>query len=712
MKKILLAILVICYNNLIAQESNQTYGIFFGYNRNIHLANFQKIPDVPNCCPKFEYGNGNGYNFGLLFEQKLDNSLSFISRLEYDNLSAVLSDLEPTKVILDNMRVDGEFDHVINSTITHYQLSLLGGYNPVHEFKIYGGFFVGKYSSADYSQYEKITKPQASATFLDSAGNDSFRRLRNEYSGSLKNIKSLSYGFHLGLSYDFPINQKRTLMLAPEVNYQIFLNDIADNVEWKLSAFRASLAIKYTPLEKAPKIPIFQKEYIIDTIKIENDAIAGNNYKPGVETLSSFAEENETQIITTDQIRRTDTLFQMKSFKLDGRITAIGVDIKGIEIANPKLKVEEFVSNRLDPLLNYIFFDENSADLPAKYSTIRQEDIAKFAVDSLYRENTIDIYYNLLNIIGKRMTENASANITIVGCNSNISNEKSNLDLSQKRAETVRDFLVNQWKISPKRIILEKRNLPSKASTPIDEPDKIAENRRVEIYSDNSGLLDPVFIEKIDRTTNLPIIRFKPEAYTDAGLAKWKVLSFQQSNIDNKFSANGDYYIPAKVDWELEKYQKVIPKLPEPIIYELYLEDKKGNKKTIKNQTQPLEIITIQKKRTERIGDYEIERYSLILFDFDKANIEGSNKNIVDLISKRIKPDSEIEISGYTDRTGDDEYNRKLSEKRAQATKTLLKRSDAIAIGVGKDKQLFNNDTPEGRIYSRTVEITVKTKVK
>jgi hypothetical protein len=55
-------------SNILAQESSKTYGIYGGYNLNTHLTNFQKIPDVPNYCPKFESGNGKGYNLGFLFE--------------------------------------------------------------------------------------------------------------------------------------------------------------------------------------------------------------------------------------------------------------------------------------------------------------------------------------------------------------------------------------------------------------------------------------------------------------------------------------------------------------------------------------------------------------------------------------------------------------------------------------------------------------------
>jgi len=161
----------------------------------------------------------------------------------------------------------------------------------------------------------------------------------------------------------------------------------------------------------------------------------------------------------------------------------------------------------------------------------------------------------------------------------------------------------------------------------------------------------------------------------------------------------------------LAQYQKLTPKYPEPVMAELQLVDNKGNIHISKTQTEPIEVISIQQKRKNRIGDYEVEKFSLILFDFDKATIEAQNKKIVDFIKSRTKPESEIEIIGYTDRTGSPEYNKRLSQRRADATRDALGRRDAKSIGVGQERLLYNNDLPEGRFYCRTVEIIVKTKI-
>ena len=65
---------------------------------------------------------------------------------------------------------------------------------------------------------------------------------------------------------------------------------------------------------------------------------------------------------------------------------------------------------------------------------------------------------------------------------------------------------------------------------------------------------------------------------------------------------------------------------------------------------------------------------------------------------------------GYTDRTGNLEYNQKLAEQRGVSAQKSLGRDNAKVTGLGSSKLLYNNDFPEGRFYCRTVNIIVKTK--
>jgi outer membrane protein OmpA-like peptidoglycan-associated protein len=71
-----------------------------------------------------------------------------------------------------------------------------------------------------------------------------------------------------------------------------------------------------------------------------------------------------------------------------------------------------------------------------------------------------------------------------------------------------------------------------------------------------------------------------------------------------------------------------------------------------------------------------------------------------------------LAVEGHTDSIGTDEYNRHLSEQRADAVRDYLVAqgisSDAItASGFGKSEPVASNDTPEGRQQNRRVELVV-----
>jgi outer membrane protein OmpA-like peptidoglycan-associated protein len=75
-------------------------------------------------------------------------------------------------------------------------------------------------------------------------------------------------------------------------------------------------------------------------------------------------------------------------------------------------------------------------------------------------------------------------------------------------------------------------------------------------------------------------------------------------------------------------------------------------------------------------------------------------------------PSLHLAVEGHTDSVGSDEYNRQLSERRAQTVRDYLVQQgispDAIAAsGFGKSEPVASNDTPEGRQQNRRVELVL-----
>jgi len=103
----------------------------------------------------------------------------------------------------------------------------------------------------------------------------------------------------------------------------------------------------------------------------------------------------------------------------------------------------------------------------------------------------------------------------------------------------------------------------------------------------------------------------------------------------------------------------------------------------------------------------------LILFDYDRADLKPEHKQIISNIKSRVHNNSTVTISGYTDATGEYEYNKELSERR---TKNVLKElgideSTVNVKNIGADLMLFDNSTPYGRSFCRTVTILIETPV-
>ncbi len=710
--RILFPLMLIC-NILLADEAqvnmiqhDAKYGLFGQVNYNNYNSNFSKLPEIPNCCPKFTTGGGFGYKVGVLFE--IDKSMWSL-RAGINDLSGNFLYTEITNVIPNGTSVVGEFEHTIEADLKSIFLSPQFSYYIDDNLIFYIGLNLEYLFIADFYQKEQISKPIGKGTFLDSLGNDTYSRIRNEFEGNIPKINSFQLGFTSGLSYQLPMNNSNSLFLVPEAFFSYGLNNVVQGIDWKINTISLGLAIKY----KRPPEPIYIDEYE-EEIKIDTLILVDNNIdkqfvKFGIASSTENIQKIDYKKITTKIISRTDTLFLPRKYSLTADITAIGIDTTGNEISNPKIIIEEFVAKRLDPLLNYIFFDDNSNIVSVKYKKLTNSEIASFSEDKLYEDSTLGIYYNLLNIVGYRMKKYPQANLTITGCNSNYGGEKGNVELSQKRAENIKNYLAENWLINQNRIIIQSRNLPQKASLPFDEPDKIAENRRVELISDNYEILKPVFTTDTAVFCNLDKIELIPDINSEAGLKDYQIKMYLDNQIElldesKTVVENTEYYLKSDL--------KKLKKSGNSIKFKLNANDIKNQRVSSLIKEIPVEFISLEKKSQSNAKDYEINKFSLILFEFDRSDIAGNNKTIIDFIKNIVKTDSEIEITGFTDRTGNDDYNLKLSERRAVATKSILNNSNANARGAGETVLIYNNDIPEGRFYCRTVEILVKTRIK
>lgn len=103
-----------------------------------------------------------------------------------------------------------------------------------------------------------------------------------------------------------------------------------------------------------------------------------------------------------------------------------------------------------------------------------------------------------------------------------------------------------------------------------------------------------------------------------------------------------------------------------------------------------------------------------VLFDFNKYTLKPGAREKMAKVSGILLtyPGLKLQLEGYTDSVGSEEYNLKLSQHRADAVRDFLVEqgvsgSNISALGLGKADPVASNDTAAGRQQNRRVELVV-----
>jgi outer membrane protein OmpA-like peptidoglycan-associated protein len=156
--------------------------------------------------------------------------------------------------------------------------------------------------------------------------------------------------------------------------------------------------------------------------------------------------------------------------------------------------------------------------------------------------------------------------------------------------------------------------------------------------------------------------------------------------------------------------------LYENIMAEMVVADEKGQALKVTGPSASVRFIKRKERVSQKVGYKVLEKYALILFEYDSSKIKGRNRVIVGRIIERLKafPRAIVKIVGHTDNIGKEEYNLKLSERRAKAVYKQMIEAGMTAgdntahEGAGFLKPLFDNALPEGRALNRTVTVSLE----
>lgn len=386
-------------------------------------------------------------------------------------------------------------------------------------------------------------------------------------------------------------------------------------------------------------------------------------------------------------------------------------------MTTPGVPVKLQLSETL-PLLNYVFFDEGSAAIPSRYVTLsnteannfKEAELQKPASESKSGRSTsqLNVYHNILNILGDRLRSNPGTSINLSGASANGPAE------GKVFAENIKYYLVNTYGIKESRVITQGRTkplLPSEQPGGTKELDLLrAGDRRVDINSKSpellmevgGGMMKPV---KVNATQGDPL----------AGQVVFKVpgadkmftsYTIEMTDAKGKVNNYGPYYN----NQESVSAKAILGDQPSGD-YKVVMNGVSKSGLPVKKES------TIYLARQPEVIQTGL-RYS-ILYNFNQATTAASYGDfLTETVAPLITNGATVVIHGHTDKIGEAAYNAKLSQNRAKEAQTILEgvlvkkgtrnvKFQTNGFGEEADRSLFDNNLPEERFYNRTVIIDI-----
>ncbi len=522
---------------------------------------------------------------------------------------------------------------------------------------------------------------------------------RDTITGTPKVSKKLALipSFMLGMNFDAPLSNKLWAEPGLEVSFPFGGEAGANGASafrfggmsfWRAVEFQATFALLFDLTPRMETIPVFVKQEIPVHVPILAEA-------------------------------------PVEVPKPSASIRAVAISSTGVKSDVVRMTVEEIRTRNADPVLNYIFFDASSSEFPNRYVTYPTPEAAEREFQGSSERHDVklmDLYRETLNIVGDRLRKFPKARMTLIGSTDNSddrsvgNSDAALLALARKRAEVARNYLMSVWKIDPARLKIEATLLPARPS-PSGTEDGRAENRRVEFRAEGSDsamlrLTAPVTVTNIEHLATPDLIRLHPSVTTRAGILRSHATVSAGGIVLQNFG-NDSTHTGEEKEWA--PTEETLNKLRDSLDIDYDVSDSAGNHAHA-HSSIPLDIIRVTSDRPERI-----ERFSLILFGFDEAQLGTRNDRSIRSAAEMIPnvPVKRVLIQGYTDEMGDPAHNDALSEARANHVKMRLEdllRTELIdpaaldirSQGRGSHDPPYDNQLPEGRFFSRTVNITIE----
>lgn len=636
----------------LGEEPRYSYlGVFGGYGYIMNSTALKVLPGSGD-CGSFSNGKSGGLFAGILYDYTIFPQLLQLSgRLYFASRPADLTAQTSAYQVYDP--INNRYSPLIQefsfqSTLNYLVFDIGAKVFPASDMPIYfrTAFDAGNpVFGNNYKQYEMLALPE-SVLFPDGT------RKRLMFSGELRDAAT-SLGLSVGLGADIEFQPR--WFISPEVSYRHGLGSILREGEWNMKIIQAGVGVKYEFGHQPAAVP------------------------------------------------PSDTIIPPPPPPPPPQPVAPPVAMQSV--ASQTLEAQETVVTQTYPLLPYIFFDSSRAELRERYHPAVNSD---FNENSLPRE-MLPTYYNVLNILGKRLLQNPDMNIILTGTTDGREAATSTLraKLARERAEATADYLQSKWNIPKERMIIQTRDIPAIPSND-RYVEGVEENRRVEISSKDEKLLEPVVHTKfLEFSPTITRQALKTSVQYPVPSVSWTAELTLGGVLLGSLRGNGVPPDTLFVSVDAPALTKAAGLTAKNDLINGIL------RVAFSDGTSSEAMARFPLKRS--MNQMEVSRLSLIVFDFNRSDISAQNREMMrSFVARSSDASSRASIVGSTDRLGEKQYNLELSQTRADAARELLRQYQPnlnveSSKGIGSSALPFDNNLPEGRYYCRTVSIEIIT---
>jgi hypothetical protein len=316
----------------------------------------------------------------------------------------------------------------------------------------------------------------------------------------------------------------------------------------------------------------------------------------------------------------------------------------------------------------------------------------KYSIESFTNSN-FDVQTQMIKAVADKMKADESLTVTL-----------TTYDLGDEGATIPQDRLHNievklkDYGVSPSRV----QQKIEKIANDFKYNELKDEYRKVDLaLSDNSDLIKSIYeinsklvVTEVSFVPTTTVASSKNEFYTESNL-------YINGNLVKNGEKDFRFIIGGTYDKEFEKNDQLeVNYISNAQVSGIYSDDNVNFtiKPDIKNVVQSI--------NTLNNGTNVTEQHILAYTNFDKSTFESIDSDVLKLVRNALNKNKTVTIYASTDNLGNEEYNKALAERRANAAKNLIGNSENLKVVYPKE-YLFSNEHPYGRMLNRAIVVRI-----